>query len=569
MEADAYRHTLQPVAPTMERGEEWRSDRWRLLRPEPNSAADSFNRHVHARTDAYRQDQAAFNCPPQRTGLGVGSAAYQASARSAEMCWPSDKNNETNVYVNGLPEEMNDHMLYLLGSACGVVISHKSMLDRQTGLCKGFGFLMYASSEMAKKAIQWLNSHGFFASFAKESFSARLRRMADTSSTNVYLSNLPLKFTTQQLEQLFAPYPIASLKILYDVHGESRGVGFVRVYDRATAKECIDRLHGRMLPGTTLPLQVRFADSEAQKHLKHSMSQKHTLESLGLGPFVAGDARAVGDHALQYPGIERIRSASELDAAVAHAQKMAKSKARLGTQLPTHPMWARTHVVGVHSPGMAPHLGFNSTGMMPSEESAEVMYAGPKGACTFGRPLAMSPLVAGRWEQSNGLGGLPKAFIPPPGLTHPANAVQYLQDTGSLLAEETCDDRPDTTKPLHGGSRHLRHRNRQASARVRCSANSGADATQRAVSDPMAMLAAQTRIREALGLRERVRAAVSADNSIDEAQHAIPTNNDGCMRRSESISSIDQDDGGVDNDDDVDSCVEDDSLSVELLINGA
>jgi len=62
---------------------------------------------------------------------------------------------------------MNDHMLYLLGSACGVVISHKSMLDRQTGLCKGFGFLMYASSEMAKKAIQWLNSHGFFASFAK------------------------------------------------------------------------------------------------------------------------------------------------------------------------------------------------------------------------------------------------------------------------------------------------------------------------------------------------------------------------------------------------------------------
>lgn len=232
-------------------------------------------------------------------------------------------------------------------------------------------------------------------------------------------------------------------------------------------------------------------------------------------------------------------------------------------------MWARTHVVGVHSPGMAPHLGFNSTGMMPSEESAEVMYAGPKGACTFGRPLAMSPLVAGRWEQSNGLGGLPKAFIPPPGLTHPANAVQYLQDTGSLLAEETCDDRPDTTKPLHGGSRHLRHRNRQASARVRCSANSGADATQRAVSDPMAMLAAQTRIREALGLRERVRAAVSADNSIDEAQHAIPTNNDGCMRRSESISSIDQDDGGVDNDDVVDSCVEDDSLSVELLINGA
>ena len=62
---------------------------------------------------------------------------------------------------------MDDHMLYLLGSACGVVISHKAMMDRQTGLCKGFGFLMYANSEMAKKAVEWLNSHGFSSSFAK------------------------------------------------------------------------------------------------------------------------------------------------------------------------------------------------------------------------------------------------------------------------------------------------------------------------------------------------------------------------------------------------------------------
>lgn len=62
---------------------------------------------------------------------------------------------------------MNDKLLYLLGSACGVVISHKAMMDRQTGFCKGFGFLMYASGDMAKKAIDWLNSHGFSSSFAK------------------------------------------------------------------------------------------------------------------------------------------------------------------------------------------------------------------------------------------------------------------------------------------------------------------------------------------------------------------------------------------------------------------
>jgi RNA recognition motif-containing protein len=60
-------------------------------------------------------------------------------------------------------------MLYLLGSFCGVVISHKAMLDRHTGLCKGFGFLMYATPDMATTAIEWLNSHCFSASFAKVS----------------------------------------------------------------------------------------------------------------------------------------------------------------------------------------------------------------------------------------------------------------------------------------------------------------------------------------------------------------------------------------------------------------
>lgn len=104
--------------------------------------------------------------------------------------------------------------------------------------------------------------------------------MEDSSSTNVYLSNLPIKYTDRHLEQLFAPHPIASLKILQDVNGDSRGVGFVRLMDRSTAQRCIQRLHGRILPGTTQPLQVRFADSEAQKSLKKIAHQKQTLDSL-------------------------------------------------------------------------------------------------------------------------------------------------------------------------------------------------------------------------------------------------------------------------------------------------
>lgn len=71
--------------------------------------------------------------------------------------------------------------------------------------------------------------------------------MADTKSSNVYLSNLPLSFTVAQLEELFAPYHVVSLRLLTDpVTGKPRGVGFVRLEDRKTAQKCIDKLNGKV-----------------------------------------------------------------------------------------------------------------------------------------------------------------------------------------------------------------------------------------------------------------------------------------------------------------------------------
>ncbi|PWN51593.1 hypothetical protein IE53DRAFT_293747, partial [Violaceomyces palustris] len=134
----------------------------------------------------------------------------------------------TNIYINNLSENTTDEALFHLGSVCGVVMSHKAMIDAETGLCKGYGFIMYSNPEEAQRAIIWFSNNGFQTSYARESFSAKLRRMADRTSTNVYLSNLPVKFTTHQLEQLFAPHVVVSLRILTDANGESRGVGFVR-----------------------------------------------------------------------------------------------------------------------------------------------------------------------------------------------------------------------------------------------------------------------------------------------------------------------------------------------------
>ena len=368
--------------------------------------------------------------------------------------------------------------------------------------------------------------------------------MADNSTTNVYISNLPVKFTEQQLEQLFNPHPIASLKILYDVHGESRGVGFVRLYDRATAKLCIERLHGRVLPGTTLPLQVRFADSEAQKHLKHSVHQKHTLESLGLlsklDDAIAryhlgmnGDVSPLGHEEMLRAG-----PTSSLDAAAGRGSRYSSTtmgRAFAGTS-PAFPQPFIPAVASMPVPTFVPNGTYQSSGLgieMPSHvmyppapagpmvssalwasvPTARVMYSGMEGSYAMDRGYPLSPIVAGMWDEQKAREAdgtyLPITLFPPPGLTPPAHRPPFEHHphhtaTTNATATSNAHTRSARKTQPHG-----------AALRVRFPGG-GVDAGQRAVSDPMAMLAAQARVREELGLPDRVRAAVSADNSIAE-----------------------------------------------------
>jgi RNA recognition motif-containing protein len=136
--------------------------------------------------------------------------------------------------------------LLRLGACFGPVKSHKAIINQDTGLCKGYGFVMYEHAHDAETALHQLPLHGLTTSWAKESFSTKLRKLSDNTTSNVYVSNLPMDMSPHQLEQLFAPHLVVSLRILLDDNGASRGVGFVRLRDRDTAQECIDKLHGKV-----------------------------------------------------------------------------------------------------------------------------------------------------------------------------------------------------------------------------------------------------------------------------------------------------------------------------------
>ncbi|KAI8882042.1 RNA-binding domain-containing protein [Backusella circina FSU 941] len=186
-----------------------------------------------------------------------------------------------NVYIRGLPLSTTDDSFLDMCKVYGNIASSKVMIDQKTGECKGYGFVMFENREDCKRAIDGLNKNDLQASFAKigqESFSSRLRDLQDESSTNIYLSNLPLKTTEEQLEELFQPYRTISSLILRDPQsGMSRGVGFARMDDRLAATAIIERFNGHIIEGSSAPLQVRFADSPAQKKLKNQTGRRRIV----------------------------------------------------------------------------------------------------------------------------------------------------------------------------------------------------------------------------------------------------------------------------------------------------
>lgn len=186
-----------------------------------------------------------------------------------------------NIYVRGLSSSTTDESFKEMCQVYGSINSSKAIIDQKTGECKGYGFAMFDNERECEEAIEGLNKAGLQASFARvgqESFSSRLRHLQDETSTNIYISNLPLDTSEQKLEELFHPYQTISNRILRDPQtGMSRGVGFARLTDREAASAIIERFNGYSIEGSSAPLQVRFADSPAQKKLKNQTARSRRM----------------------------------------------------------------------------------------------------------------------------------------------------------------------------------------------------------------------------------------------------------------------------------------------------
>lgn len=88
------------------------------------------------------------------------------------------------LYVGNLPQSFDDKALTALFSSIGEGVRFKTVQDRETGACRGFGFANVDDEKLADTVIEQLNGHEFGGNTLRIERSERRDARSSTPGTD-------------------------------------------------------------------------------------------------------------------------------------------------------------------------------------------------------------------------------------------------------------------------------------------------------------------------------------------------------------------------------------------------
>ncbi|KIJ63818.1 hypothetical protein HYDPIDRAFT_29166 [Hydnomerulius pinastri MD-312] len=229
-----------------------------------------------------------------------GDSQCSSTPESSDQALPGSSASQRtpNVYINGLPPHFPEQELFALARQFGEVKSVRTFTRHVSEKPTGYGFVLFDDVDSAERCIEGLRKYrNLHPSFSKQvhripgtayaqhhgvqqseydenTFKARMEKLKDQGSTNLYIEGLPLSIDDESLAALMLPYKIKSSRFFKTkLSDPPRIIAFVRLETRSAAEETIERLHGRMVRGWNDPgcrISVRFADSAEQRELRRA-----------------------------------------------------------------------------------------------------------------------------------------------------------------------------------------------------------------------------------------------------------------------------------------------------------
>eukprot|EP00667_Euglena_gracilis_P003370 EG_transcript_3382 len=230
----------------------------------------------------------------------------------------------TNVYISNLPEGVTKEDLEQLFTPHGTVLSCR--VAKKPGQCP-IGFVQFTDAAMAQAAVTAVNGmmmdDGRFIR-VKLADRDKDKGVISGPSPDLYICNLPPEWSYAELHATFSIYGrILSLTIFKDSgNGGSPGSGMVRYSTTGEAAAAIQALNRRHLPNMDRPLEVKFAESRAEKD-RRIASRMDGVLGKGASGSEGSESGSAEDADLKHVGMEW-PGAGDVMAHTSHAEPAKK-----------------------------------------------------------------------------------------------------------------------------------------------------------------------------------------------------------------------------------------------------
>ncbi|KAJ1424956.1 RNA-binding domain superfamily [Sesbania bispinosa] len=268
-------------------------------------AADSNGQSKGHGFVQFDNEGAAQNAIKQLNGMLINDKQVYVGlfVRHQERAQANGSPKFTNVYVKNFSETFTEEDLKQLFGACGTITSATIMKD-VNGKSRCFGFVNFQSPDSAAAAVEKLN--GTAVNDDKVLYVGRAQRKSEREAelkakfeqekisryeklqgANLYLKNLDDSFNDEKLKDLFSEFgTITSCKVMVDLHGHSKGSGFVAFSTSEEASKAMNEMNGKLIGRKPLYVAVAQRKEERKARLQAQFAQIRAPS--GMTPLPAG-----------------------------------------------------------------------------------------------------------------------------------------------------------------------------------------------------------------------------------------------------------------------------------------
>merc|ERR1719410_586132 len=147
---------------------------------------------------------------------------------------------------------MNSSLLQKMFTPYGEILSCKVVMDHKTRMSKGYGFVKFKRKEQAKLAVDKLDQFHIGGKVLKVAYARRNEGgKHEHKQTNLYVANLDKDVETSDIKREFSKCGyVVQCKVLKDVRGVTRRIGFVRFDTHENAMRAIKCFDGKKMEGS-------------------------------------------------------------------------------------------------------------------------------------------------------------------------------------------------------------------------------------------------------------------------------------------------------------------------------